>query len=231
MHVLLLTILFIVFFFLFCHIHSPISNWINILCFNHTNCVQSTDYIRLIWMCWFICILFLSIFLGYAYMHEIPFGFFFRFLFWSEILIGNCAWCNDKIPYEKDRKMRLPSSFIDMMYMLINIQFMHINTNEKDYNIDHKNNDHSTNDSHAKHTIKLKTRSTNSNRCKYSACSRGAVFLLHFTSSFSRVFFLLFFSPVFYLDFMFIITLINRCLRNQSSIPWVIRTKWNNEEN
>lgn len=76
MHVLLLTILFIVFFFLFCHIHSLISNWINILCFNHTNCVQSTDYIRLIWMCWFICILFLSIFLGYAYMHETPFGFF-----------------------------------------------------------------------------------------------------------------------------------------------------------
>lgn len=61
MHVLLLTILFIVFFFLFCHIHSLISNWINILCFNHTNCVQSTDYIRLIWMCWFICTFFFSL--------------------------------------------------------------------------------------------------------------------------------------------------------------------------
>lgn len=56
--------------------------------------------------------------------------------FLSEIVHGAMT----KYLMKRLKKMRLAASFIDAMYMLINIQFMHINTNKKDYNIDHNNN-------------------------------------------------------------------------------------------
>lgn len=50
-----------------------------------------------------------------------------------EIFIGNCSWCNDKIPIERTIKLIffLSLTLFFFLNMLINFQFMHINTNKQ----------------------------------------------------------------------------------------------------